>query len=444
MNAFLVQAALRGALILIAAFAAAAVLRRSSAAMRSLVWTAAFAALAALPAAMLTLPKWSPAPAVAAGVLAPGGRGGMASISSIPGAKIPAGAFLVAPDAAPRAGEFPWPLAVWALGCAAFAAWFLLGFWRASRMVRLAGPAAYAGGPAEEARAALGMRRAARIVQSSAAPISLAWGILRPAVILPSGARDWPEARLRAALLHELAHAQRFDLAAQAIAQAACCLYWFNPLVWMVARMARNDCELACDESILRRLTAHERESYGATLLKIVSLANCGTPPPLGLGVVESKQQIKRRIQMIVAQPSSTLARAILGCALFSLVVGISLTCETSAQPTSADAGAGVAPVVRTIAAPESSPPKVAYDPSTDALSTLFPNGIVATVGDQVITVEDVRREMKPLIPQLQREARSQDDFNQRLNRDQNYAIQALISRVLLIKEFHNQRLDFM
>ena len=266
-------------------------------------------------------------------------------------------------------------------------------------------------------------------------------GIFRPQLLFPPAFVEKLTPReLQHIVAHELAHDQRRDLLAQLLIRTAVVLHWFNPLVWMVARMARNDCELACDESILRRLTAHERESYGATLLKIVSLANCGTPPPLGLGVVESKQQIKRRIQMIVAQPSSTLARAILGCALFSLVVGISLTCETSAQPTSADAGAGVAPVVRTIAAPESSPPKFAYDPSTDALSTLFSNGIVATVGDQVITVEDVRREMKPLIPQLQREARSQDDFNQRLNRDQNYAIQALISRVLLIKEFHNHK----
>ena len=143
---------------------------------------------------------------------------------------------------------------------------------------------------------------------------------------------------------------------------------------------------------------------------------------------------------MIVAQPSSTLARTILGCALFSLVVGISLTCETFAQSTSAVTGAGVPPAVRTIAAPESSPPKFAYDPSTDALSTLFPNGIVATVGDRVITVEDVRRELNPIIPQLQRRARSQDQFNQLINSIQNDAIRNIIGRVLLVKEFHNHK----
>jgi peptidyl-prolyl cis-trans isomerase SurA len=266
-------------------------------------------------------------------------------------------------------------------------------------------------------------------------------GIFRPQLLFPP---DFVEkltpSELQHIVAHELAHDQRRDLLAQLLIRAAVVLHWFNPLVWMVARIARNDCELACDESILRRLTAHERESYGATLLKIVSLANCGTPPPLGLGVIESKQQIKRRIQMIVAQPSSTFARAILGCALFSLVVGLSLTCETIAQPTSAVTGVGVPPAVRTIAAPESSPPKFAYDPSTDALSTLSPNGIVATVGDKVITVEDVRREMKPLIPFLQREARSQDDFNQRLNKLQNDAIQAIVSHVLLVKEFHNHK----
>jgi peptidyl-prolyl cis-trans isomerase SurA len=64
----------------------------------------------------------------------------------------------------------------------------------------------------------------------------------------------------------------------------------------------------------------------------------------------------------------------------------------------------------------------------------------VATVGDQVISVEEVRREMKPLISLLQRDARSQDEFNQRLNSLQNSAIQARISRVLLLKEFYNHK----
>src|SRR5580692_1853211 len=71
-----------------------------------------------------------------------------------------------------------------------------------------------------------------------------------------------------------------------------------------------------------------------------------------------------------------------------------------------------------------------------DSLGLRFANGIVAIAEDKVITVDDVRREINPLIPQLNREARSEQDFNQKLEALQDNAIQNLIDRVLIIKDF--------
>ena len=71
-----------------------------------------------------------------------------------------------------------------------------------------------------------------------------------------------------------------------------------------------------------------------------------------------------------------------------------------------------------------------------DALNLRFANGIAAVVEDKVITVDDVRREISPLIPQIQREARNEADFNRRLEQLQESIIQDLIDRVLIIKEF--------
>ena len=71
-----------------------------------------------------------------------------------------------------------------------------------------------------------------------------------------------------------------------------------------------------------------------------------------------------------------------------------------------------------------------------DGLNLRFANGIAAVVEDKVITVDDVRREISPLIPQIQREARNEADFNRRLEQLQDSIIQDLIYRVLIIKEF--------
>ncbi|MFI5357922.1 MAG: peptidylprolyl isomerase [Opitutales bacterium] len=75
--------------------------------------------------------------------------------------------------------------------------------------------------------------------------------------------------------------------------------------------------------------------------------------------------------------------------------------------------------------------------PVDDGLNLRFANGIAAVVEDKVITVDDIRREIAPLIPQLQRDARNEHDFDQKLEQLQNDVIQNLIDRVLIVKEFH-------
>ena len=71
-----------------------------------------------------------------------------------------------------------------------------------------------------------------------------------------------------------------------------------------------------------------------------------------------------------------------------------------------------------------------------DGLNLRFANGIAAIAEDKVITVDDVRREIAPLIPQLQRESRNEKEFNERLEALQDDIIQQLIDRVLIVKDF--------
>ena len=74
--------------------------------------------------------------------------------------------------------------------------------------------------------------------------------------------------------------------------------------------------------------------------------------------------------------------------------------------------------------------------PADDNLNLRFANGIAAIAEDKIITVDDVRREVTPLIPQLQRESHNEQEFNQKLETLQDNAIQNLIDRVLIIKDF--------
>ena len=71
-----------------------------------------------------------------------------------------------------------------------------------------------------------------------------------------------------------------------------------------------------------------------------------------------------------------------------------------------------------------------------DSLNVRFANGIVAIAEDKIITVADVTREIAPLFQQLQAEAKSQKELDDRLTTLQDSVIQDLIDRVLIIKDF--------
>lgn len=71
-----------------------------------------------------------------------------------------------------------------------------------------------------------------------------------------------------------------------------------------------------------------------------------------------------------------------------------------------------------------------------ESLNLRFANGIVAVAEEKIITVADVMREVAPLLPAIQREARNEKEYNERVEQLYDSAIQDLIDRVLIIKEF--------
>jgi len=75
-----------------------------------------------------------------------------------------------------------------------------------------------------------------------------------------------------------------------------------------------------------------------------------------------------------------------------------------------------------------------------DGLNMRFANGIAAIAEEKVITVDDIRREIAPFIAQIQRDARNEKEFNEKLESLQDSVIQDLIDKVLIIKEFRKEK----
>ena len=120
----------------------------------------------------------------------------------------------------------------------------------------------------ESACRRIGVSRAMSIRECASVTVPAVWGIVRPVLLLPVEAREWSRERLRAVFLHEVAHVARHDGVGLLLARIATSVFWFHPLVWKLARVARRECERCCDDLVL---AAGERATdYAAHLLAIV------------------------------------------------------------------------------------------------------------------------------------------------------------------------------
>ena len=101
------------------------------------------------------------------------------------------------------------------------------------------------------------------------------------------------------------------------------------------------------------------------------------------------------------------------------------------------------------LAQPTVPPPAPSSPPTPPAASTAaaassvaenlnlrFANGIVAVAEEKIITVADVMQYIGPLLPEIRQRAKDEKDFNQQLEQLQDSAIQELVDRVLIVKEF--------
>ncbi len=151
-----------------------------------------------------------------------------------------------------------------------------------------------------------GVKGSIRMVSTRNIGIPATFGLFRPVLLLPTDISTWPKDKQKAAVCHELAHIKRRDYIFNLIAQMACALYWFNPLVWMAVRSFWIERENACDDFILQNGTRDYE--YADHLLEIACrfsrlklLRRCAS-------VMASKSDLKKRLAHILSKKASRRA----------------------------------------------------------------------------------------------------------------------------------------
>ena len=158
---------------------------------------------------------------------------------------------------------------LWGMGMLAYAIWQAYSYMSFLYLAREAGQ------PAErdtlhrvlaEQKQSLGIRRNIPLVVTPAADCPMLAGFVRPALYLPDEALSEQEAMF--IFRHELTHYKRGDLWLKLLLTAAKMVHWFNPLVYLMARFAQEDIELACDDAVVRGMDGAARRAYGETILR--------------------------------------------------------------------------------------------------------------------------------------------------------------------------------
>lgn len=144
----------------------------------------------------------------------------------------------------------------------------------------------------------------------------LVCGFLAPRIYLPTRMDFNNRELLRHILCHETMHIRRKDNWSKLVMLLALCVHWFNPLVWIMAKLLASDLEMACDEAVLQLYDNEEsRKSYAFSLL---AMAISGNHPTL-LYSAFSKTEVERRIQSVLHyHKASALLLALSICLVLS------------------------------------------------------------------------------------------------------------------------------
>jgi beta-lactamase regulating signal transducer with metallopeptidase domain len=267
----------KATLVLGAGLVAARLAGRSRASVRHLLLAATFAAVLLLPVVAMTAPGVEvPIVTVTTHL----------DVSAVPMPGAPGTAAVAGSDAdAAGPPALDWSQWVgrgaWAAGCLLFLAPLALVLWRLGRLRRTGLPWPDLRDAVGSLAADAGITRTVDVVLHEAAPSPITFGTRHPVIVLPPDAREWPEAELRRALVHELEHVRRGDWAVQTAARAACAVWWFHPLAWVAWRWLSLEAERACDDAVVEKEEGMEYAEQLVSLARRLSAAHA--QPTLGM-----------------------------------------------------------------------------------------------------------------------------------------------------------------
>ncbi len=184
-----------------------------------------------------------------------------------------------------------------------------------------------------------GLNRPVSLLVSSEAVPPMAFGLLRPYVMVPmSVLQELPARQIKTMLAHELAHHKRADPWINALQNILGILWWFNPLFRLLNRAIRRVREDCCDDMLLCRNIATDSR-YCQILLHVASNLSRSARMIAAMGFATTTHPLGRRIKRIMDPKVYRWARLSFGTAAsIAILAALLLPGLQSERPTTSSA----------------------------------------------------------------------------------------------------------
>lgn len=111
-----------------------------------------------------------------------------------------------------------------------------------------------------------------KIVYSPAIRMPMGVGVFRKKILLPD--YPYPEEELYYVLLHEYTHFINHDLTVKMLVQIFCCVFWWNPAVYLLQTDLEQTLEIKCDLSVTKEMDKPETARYLGVILSEMKRAS--------------------------------------------------------------------------------------------------------------------------------------------------------------------------
>ena len=103
-------------------------------------------------------------------------------------------------------------------------------------------------------------------------------GIFRKTILLPQD--NFTDRELYYILLHEYTHFLNHDIPVKMMVSVFCCIFWWNPVAYLLKTDLEQTLEMKCDASVARYLDTQGKAAYLRTIVGVIKQSPAKRPTP--------------------------------------------------------------------------------------------------------------------------------------------------------------------